>query len=127
MGRHRQNMFERTLNENKPLYCWKVTDEGEIIKSVITMYSDRQVSSYKNLREYRYYDDKRQIITTNTDKLGRFVNNKVYLFEDDDSKAFQIIKDGISEKIIRYQSAVEKQAEFLMKVTGGIQRYEENH
>jgi hypothetical protein len=132
MGKNllRDNMTEKS----EPLYCWKVsTDTGEITKYKITHYSKRKIGSYvfepesKSAKfDYRFFDDKNQLKSTNTDKLDRFVSNQLYSFTDDDERAFKIISESISERIQEHQKLVENNASLLLKFNGGKLRYEEN-
>ena len=130
MSRSAKNSLIKQYNliQEKPLYCWKVSDNGDVSKFVIKSYN--LYGTNFTHPEYRFvfdFGNGSTVTYVKPSNIDKFVNNKVYSFIDDDDRAFDIIKLSIQNKIISHQQSVEKYAKFFMDVTGGILRYEENN
>lgn len=133
MGRQAKENLIKTYNllQEQPLYCWKLSDNGDISKFIIKKYKlYGSQDSFTRNQEYRFVFDfgSGSVVTyVKPGNIDKFVSGKVYSFIDDDKRAFDIISDSISNKIICAQKSVEKYASMLMKFSGGKLRYEENN
>lgn len=89
--------------QDKPLYCFKVNPEtGQITKITIPRYNIKKPSHYTSRLIYVFgncisNDGKTYRITS--DKLDRFVGNKLFTFNGSSDDAYKFILETINEQI----------------------------
>lgn len=103
------NMSEK----QKPLYCFKVVDDKFTLEKLeITDYVKSKFSSYSPRWSYSWGAP--NIIKGQTgysissDKLDRYVNEKVFTFDDDINRVYEIIYRQISKDLDIYEKRYTK-------------------
>ena len=99
------------------LYCFKFNDEtGEITKIEITEYR-RTVDTYTGRVHYRWdtprINKSDSHFSVTSDKMDRFVTNKVFTLKNDYQYASQIIADTICKDINDLEKQLRRKKELL--------------
>lgn len=96
---------------DKPLYRWKLLEDGAVVKSepiyeyvLDHMWQDRYRFLVPGKRVERY---------VKTADLDRLVHNRVYSFNPDDSHAFGIIKQTLINKVDVARAELNKEQSML--------------
>ena len=114
---------DESLMENglKTLYCFKLHESGEIEKIEIPEWhttrwnTGRFVISFdSNVAQINKYD-KRYFLDSN--KLDRFVTNKLFTFDGDETRAREKIKKTLSERLINASDECDKNMRALSSIT----------
>lgn len=97
---------------DKPIYCFKVNPyNGEITKYTITDYRKRKINDCGRMvytfRNPKVCDGYAHYAIENS-KLDRFVNYKIFTFEDDQTRAERIIANTLHGKYLKAKIEVQK-------------------
>lgn len=106
--------------ETRVLYCFKFDDvTGEIIRIVLDDYRVRQVNSFgKKVYVFKSNEICKGVYhySVTSDKLDRFVSNKVFTFVDDLDRVKKIMNDTLKENIAERKRALDRQIYLLNKL-----------
>lgn len=109
--------------ENQTLYCFKMSENGEIKKTEIkewvrrnqSEYTERYIISFDN-KKYQI-NKSEKIYRMSSEKLGRFVSDKLFTFNPDEKEAYRKIKKEIKEKADKAKKIYDEAMEEYVKIT----------
>lgn len=112
-------------DKNTPLYCFRIDEEtGDITSYTLTDYSKRCISSYTHRNEFRF-DGRligcsiKNITVLREENIGRYVNGKVFLYENDIEKARSIVLNDIKNRLETAKANAKRYEEFYNKLSKG--------
>lgn len=100
-------MMEPFPKQDRPLYRWKLQDDGSLKKTVINYYK----VSHFTFGDIYMYRTNNSVQSFKSDKLDRFVHNGVYSFNDDDEKIKILIIQAIEAQYLKAKIEYEKAKE----------------
>lgn len=105
-----------------PLYCFKLEEDYSITRIVIPEYEVRKMGSSSRLMfswKTPKINKTDSHFSISSDKLDRFVTNKVFTFADDFNKVKEIMTNKLyldyMEAVIQLDKRAKKREEFLSK------------
>ena len=110
-------------SENIPLYCFRINEEtGEITSYELTDYKKILKCSYTNQHEFRFDGRNvggkiKNITVLREENIGRFVNGKVFLYENDIDKARSIALQEIKDRLTEVEANVKRYKDFYDKLS----------
>ena len=104
-------------HSDRPLYRWKLLENGEVTKiGPITMYTVN--GSYKKGLRYNFlYPDKKQRGYCAGSDIDVFSHGRVYSFNEDDQRALNIIRHALTTKCNCLQTELQYAQEVLSRFT----------